>query len=101
MQYIKQPATWLNAGCWDDDYGLATSTTTSTNTYDALLAKIKNVMDQEGNFEHGNELFNIQNIEKFINTDENGIKLYYTDARGYTNPKYFTIEAITKIGPYC
>jgi hypothetical protein len=20
MQYIKQPATWLNAGCWDDDF---------------------------------------------------------------------------------
>jgi hypothetical protein len=24
MQYIKQPATWLNAGCWDDDYTIET-----------------------------------------------------------------------------
>jgi hypothetical protein len=24
MQYIKQPATWLNAGCWDDDYIIET-----------------------------------------------------------------------------
>ena len=101
MQYVKQPATWLNAGCWDDDYGSTTSTTPSTNAYDALLAKIKSVMDQEGNFEHGNELCNIHNIEKFISADENGIKVYYTDARGYTNPKYFLIEAITKIGVYC
>jgi hypothetical protein len=101
MQYVKQPATWLNAGCWDDDYSSTTSTTTNINTYDALLAKIEIFMDQEGNFEHGNELCNIHNIEKFISADENGIKVYYTDARGYTNPKYFTIEAITKIGAYC
>jgi hypothetical protein len=101
MQYIKQPATWLNAGCWDDDYGSTTSTTPSTNAYDALLAKIESVMDQEGNFEHGNELCNIHNIEKFISADDNGVRVYYTDARGYTNPKYFTIEAITKIGAYC
>jgi hypothetical protein len=100
MQYVKQPATWLNAGCWDDDYGSTTSTTPSTNAYDALFTKIKSVMDQDGNFEHNEAPCNIHNIEKFISADENGIKVYYTDARGYTNPKYFTIEAIT-IGAYC
>jgi hypothetical protein len=101
MQYIKQPATWLNAGCWEDDYGSTTTTTSSTNAYDALLARIKSVMDHDGNFEHNASPCNIHNIEKFISADENGIKVYYTDVRGYTNPKYFTIEAITKIGAYC
>ncbi len=101
MDFVKHPTGWLNDSRWDDDYGSTTSTTTNINTYDALFAKIESVMDQEGNFEHNQAPCNIYNIEKFISADENGIKVYYTDARGYTNPKYFTIEAITKIGAYC
>jgi hypothetical protein len=100
-KYIKLGSTWLNNACWENTYTSTTSTTPSTSTYDALLAKIKSVMDQDGNFEHGNELCNIHNIEKFMSVDDNGVRVYYTDARGYTNPKYFTIEAITKIGAYC
>ncbi len=100
-KYIKLGSTWLNNACWENTYSSTISTTPSTNAYDALLAKIKSLMDQEGNFSHAKELCNIYNIEKFISADENGIKVYYTDARGYTNPKYFTIEAITKIGAYC
>ena len=99
MQYIKQPATWLNAGCWDDDYG--STTTSSTNIYDALIAKIKSVMDQDGNFEHNASPCNIHNIEKLISSDDSVVKVYYTDERGFINPKNFIIEKITKIGAYC
>ena len=100
-QYIKQPATWLNQGCWEDDYGSTTTTTSSTNAYDALLAKIKSVMDQDGNFEHNASPCNIHNIEKFISAEDSIVKVYYTDTRGITDFKNFTIEKITKIGAYC
>ena len=92
-QYIKQPATWLNAGCWDDEYGFATSTTASTDDYDALLAKIKSVMDENGNFKHGVENLNFYSIKDSIGANGDGYKIYY-DQNGVLGHKVIYLHAI-------
>lgn len=93
-QYIKQPATWLNGGCWDDEYtSTTTSTIQNTNAYEDLLEKIKSVMDKDGSFMHGVEQLNFHSIKDSIGINGEGYKVYY-DSNGIMGHKVIYLDAI-------
>lgn len=93
-QYIKQPATWLNGGCWDDEYtSTTTSTIQNTNAYEDLLEKIKSVMDKDGSFMHGVEQLNFYSIKDSIGINGEGYKVYY-DSNGIMGHKVIYLDAI-------